>query len=453
MRSPARQVLQSSAVSAPHLRSVSAARIWSFALIAVFAAAWFLQYGLRVAPTEPSAALSLVTPLGAFQDDPPVQAAVEWTERRAPLLRAAFQSQVYGELPAVLSASRTSVHLIDADAFDGAGRIEEISLSLAGLSGSIPIDVVAVLPRSQASRPAPVVIAPNFCGNRAALAYRYKTVSQPDWIAERCRTPLGRLTTEALHGDSIIRLPVAGLLKAGYAVVTFSPGQVVPDDPALASAAIARLPPSAKSGPRVGAIGAWSWSISRVTDLVLADPRLDADRIALFGHSRFGKAALLTAALDSRISAVIANQSGRLGAAPSSDGVGEPLASLFGRFPHWFPVEARKSELPPQALDQQLLLALIAPRPLLLGGASLDRWSDPAGAFQSARAATAAYRLFGATGLDQASMTATNLDADVAYYFRSGGHGVRKSDWAIAIAFLNRHFAGGSSGGSARVAR
>jgi hypothetical protein len=360
---------------------------------------------------------------------------------------------VYGELPIVLPSTHTSTRLIDPNAFGGAGQIEEVALSLVGPSGPIPIDVLVATPRSDGLRPAPVVIAPNFCGNRAALGFRYKTVSQPNWIAERCRTALGRLTTETMHGDSIIRLPMGSLLRAGYAIVTFSPGQIVPDDVSLADAAIARLPPSATSGPRVGAIGAWSWSISRVADLILADPRFDPNRVALFGHSRFGKAALLTAALDTRIRAVIANQSGRLGAAPSSDNVGEPLPSLFGRFPHWFPTAAKETEIARQTLDQQLLLALIAPRPLLLGGASLDRWSDPAGAFQSARTASAAYRLFGGTGLDQASMKATNLDADVAYYFRSGGHGVRKSDWMIAIAFLDRHFAAGPSSGAVQLSR
>jgi hypothetical protein len=120
--------------------------------------------------------------------------------------------------------------------------------------------------------------------------------------------------------------------------------------------------------------------------------------------------------------------------------VGEPLPSLFRRFPYWFPDQAREvaSEAP---LDQQYLLALIAPRPLLLGGARLDRWSDPAGAFQTAQSASAAWRLLGGAGLVQTSMQATDLDADVAYYFRSGGHGVRRSDYATAVAFLDRQFA------------
>jgi hypothetical protein len=427
--------------TAQSVRSTATLQVWGLTLFAAVAAVWSIQYVLRVAPTQPDAALSLSTPLGAFQGDPPVRAASDWTERRAPLLRASFQAQVYGALPAVVPARETSTRTIDEDAFGGVGRIEEVSLSLAGPSGPIPIDILMALPRSSANQPVPVVIAPNFCGNRAALGFRYKDISQPDWIAERCRTPLGRLTTEVMHGDNIISLPVVILLNAGYAVVTFSPGQVVPDDPSLAGAAIERLPPSATNGPRVGAIGAWSWSMSRVTDFVLADPRFDPDRLALFGHSRFGKAALLTAALDTRIRAVIANQSGRLGAAPSSDGVGEPLPSLFGRFPYWFAAEAGQLDVHQQSLDQQFLLALIAPRSVLLGGASLDRWSDPAGAFQSARTASEAYQLLGATGLDQPSMKATNLDADIAYYFRSGGHGVRQTDWTMAVAFLDRQFA------------
>jgi len=432
---------------------MAALQVWGLTLFVAVAAVWSVQYVLRVAPTQPDGALLLSTPLAAFQGDPPVQAVSDWTERRAPLLRASFQAEIYGELPAVPSGVKTSTRTIDENAFHGAGRVEEVSLSLAGPSGPIPIDILMALPRSTANQPAPVVIAPNFCGNRAALGFRYKDISQPDWIAERCRTPLGRLTTEVMHGDSIISLPVATLLNAGYAVVTFSPGQVVPDDPSLAGAAIERLPPSATNGPRVGAIGAWSWSMSRVADFVLADRRFDPDRLALFGHSRFGKAALLTAALDTRIHAVIANQSGRLGAAPSSDGVGEPLPSLYGRFPYWFPAETREAEVQPQSPDQQFLLALIAPRAVLLGGASLDRWSDPAGAFQSAQTASAAYRLFGAIGLDQPSMQATNLDADIACYFRPGGHGVRRSDWAMAIAFLDRKFADNGAERGARNLR
>jgi hypothetical protein len=168
------------------------------------------------------------------------------------------------------------------------------------------------------------------------------------------------------------------------------------------------------------------------------EPRVDHTRIAAFGHSRQGKAVLWAAASDPRIALVIANQSGRLGASPTRSRTGEQLPQLFQRYPHWFSASAGESAQ--IDIDQHLLLALIAPRPILLGAARLDRWSDPAGAFRSAEAATPVYRLFGGDGLDQPDMQSPNLHADIAVFLRPGGHGVRPRDWQVARAILNAHF-------------
>ncbi|MFN3465727.1 MAG: hypothetical protein ACK4X1_16800, partial [Terricaulis sp.] len=224
--------------------------------------------------------------------------------------------------------------------------------------------------------------------------------------------------------------------RAGYAVVTFYPGEVVPDEPALAEAAIARLP-GQNRGPKVGAVGAWAWSISRAVDIVAADARFDQSNVAVFGHSRFGKAALLAAALDERITAVIANQSGRLGAAPTARDVGESLDELNRRFPHWFPAVAQSARANAPNLDQDALLALIAPRAILLGGASSDRWSDPVGSYEGAAAANDVYRLFGRDGLTQSSIGTPDYGADIAFFMRPGRHGIRDLDWTAAIAFLD----------------
>ena len=72
--------------------------------------------------------------------------------------------------------------------------------------------------------------------------------------------------------------------------------------------------------------------------------------------------------------------------------------------------------------------------------AGLDKWSDPAVAFAAARAASTAYGLFGSQGLAQASMRDPDLGADLAFYIRPGGHGVRTSDWIRTLDFLDRHF-------------
>jgi hypothetical protein len=411
---------------------------WLGAMLVFAAAIWTLQFSVRVAPLSVDGSLPVPSPLGAFEGDPPIESAEDWMARRAPLLRAAFQNFVYGAPPAATAPRVVSRRLVDANAFGGLGRIEELTLAIEGERGVASFALLLATPHN-ADAAAPVVIAPNFCGNAAALGRRYPQLAEPAWLAPRCRTLVGRALARAMQGAHIVRPAFRELLSHGYAVATFSPGEVAPDDPDLAREALARLPDA--SAERLGAVGVWAWAISRVVDVIEREPELDASRVAVFGHSRFGKAALWATAMDMRIGAVIANQSGRLGASPSGSHVGETLNGLFHRYPHWFPRVVETDGVSDE-IDQHLLLALIAPRPILLSGARLDRWSDPAGAFRAAEAASPVYELFGRVGLDQVDMRSTNLNADIAFYFRPGGHGVRPSDWATARAFLDAHFKG-----------
>jgi hypothetical protein len=405
--------------------------------LALIAGAWAAQYTLRAAPLD-IGDIPLPAPLERFADDPPVLDASDWFTRRAPLLRTAFQTFVYGEPPTATPPHVISRTLIAESAFDGLGRIEELTLRVSSEQGEATFSLVLVTPHTDPTTPAPVIVVPNFCGNRAAFGGAFPAIKRPDWVAPRCRTLASRSLTRALHGAHIVRPPFTDLLRDGYAVATFSPGEIAPDDPSLSEAALQRLPDA--SADRLGAIGAWAWSISRVVDQIEREPELDHARIAVFGHSRFGKAALWATAMDPRIALVIANQSGRLGAAPSASPTGETLAQLYRRFPHWFPHATEDSDTEQGTLDQNLLLALIAPRPILLGGARLDRWSDPAGSYGAAQAASPVYRLLGHVGLDQPGIDSPNVDADIAFFLRPGGHSIRPYDWRIARTFLNAHF-------------
>lgn len=404
----------------------------AFTVMVLVAGLWALQFDLRAAPLTVTGPLPTPAALGALERDPPVATLSDWTMRRAPLLRAAFERLVYGAPPAAVPPRVVRRRLIDAHAFRGQGRLEAMELEVDGDRGPVRFSVLLATPRVAH---APVVIAPNFCGNAAATGYRYQSIANPAWLPPRCRSLAGRALARALHGGAIVQPPFAAMLRDGYAVATFFPGEIAPDDPVLAHAAVARLPDASSS---LGVIGAWAWGMSRVVDALSDDADVDPTRIAVFGHSRYGKAALWAAATDQRIALVIANQSGRLGAAPSGSNAGEPLPRLFARFPYWFPTaETAHGDA---EIDQHLLLALIAPRPILLGGARLDGWSDPAGAFRAAEAASPVYHLYGRVGLDQPDMRATNLHADIAVFLRPGGHGIRLSDWQVARAFLDAHF-------------
>lgn len=403
---------------------------------------WGVQFSLRASPGAPATPPPLPDVLGAFGDDAPVTSADEWLSRRAPILRGAFELMVYGAQPATVAPILTSRRVIDDAAFKGLARIEEWTLDVPLADDQVRFHALVITPRNSKA-PLPVVVATNFCGNRAALAGRYREVDRPAWSPARCRTPIQQWAAETLHGADIIAPPFAMLAKAGYAVMTFFPGEIVEDDPRLSRATLEALSADMdESAPKAGALAAWAWGYSRAIDAVQADKRLDSRRIALWGHSRFGKAALLAAAFDERVALVVANQSGTFGATLSQTTRGESIHAITTKFPHWFSPAlpervVRREDLP---LDQHLLIALIAPRPILLGGARMDRWSDPGGAYAAAEAAGPVYALFDRPGLAQTSPSRTDFSGDIATFMRPGGHGVRPRDWRETIAFLDTHF-------------
>lgn len=211
-----------------------------------------------------------------------------------------------------------------------------------------------------------------------------------------------------LHGDGGWWPPSEGtvrsLLARGVALARFDRTEIAHDPAATPGAG----PAASRSGPlydayrgaNFGALAAWAWAYQRAVDVLATLPALDARRIAVTGFSRGAKAALLAGAVDERIGFVHDHASGAGGAALSRlvAAGGESLEQVVAAFPAWFGPDAPELARDPrrQPFDQHVLLALIAPRRLLLTYGVDDAWANPAGAEAAAELAARVYGWLGA---------------------------------------------------------
>ena len=253
--------------------------------------------------------------------------------------------------------------------------------------------------------------------------------------------------------------PLAEIVRRGYALATFYSGDVDPDRSEVSTGLYAWLAggdPARNNPTNRGTIAAWAWGFHRCVDYLVTDRDIDPHRIASLGHSRNGKTALLAAAFDERIAMVFPHQAGCGGTAPSRGKVGESVQAINERFPHWFNAEFKKFNDAPERLpfDQNCLVALCAPRPILFSAAQGDQWANPAGQYQVLQAADSVYRLLGVQGINEGM---ENMDGSAAsgsgsppvgklvgrrlgYYLREGKHSMTPDDWRIFLDFADKQW-------------
>lgn len=394
------------------------------------------------APESLPSSVAMPDPL-VMMDGRPVQDRDMWERERRPELKRLFQHYMYGYVPSRPRNVTAAVEREDRAYFNGKATKREVALRFGSASTS-PIHLLLVVPNAR-NRPAPVFVCIAFCAPFAAV--NDPTIPIPSGWMYPGPGIVDHKATEAARGSAVNTWNIERTIDRGYAVALFYNGDVEPDDPNSRDGIRWKL---LRSGRKEhdpldwGAVAAWAWGAQRVVDYLVKDRDIDRGRIAVVGHSRNGKAALVAGAFDDRISLIIPLQAGCGGTAPSRGTVGESVERINSAFPHWFNANFKKFNDQPDRLpfDQNALTALCAPRPVLFSNAEEDAWANPAGQFDVLRDASRVYSFLGVEGLKATTMPPLNtlVDSRLGYFIRPGKHSMTRQDWDAFLDFADRNW-------------
>ncbi|MBK8477946.1 MAG: acetylxylan esterase [Opitutaceae bacterium] len=374
----------------------------------------WINYDLTKAATSP-----LPDPL-LLANGQPVTNAATWTQQRRPEIAEIFAREIYGRIPAETPKITWEVTAADPQSPDSkvttkqiVGRVDNAKLP----SASPAIFLTLHLP-ADAKGPVPVMVAIGGFGPPPGFA-----------------GPKGPTAMDLV-------------LAQGWGYATYNPYAVQADTGAGLTEGIIGLVNEGK--PRQpdqwGALAAWSWGLSRAIDYLDTDPAVDARRLGVEGHSRFGKTALLAAALEPRWAIAYASCSGEGGAKLHRHDYGESVDIVaWGGEYHWMAGNFLKyaghwQDLP---IDQHELIALVAPRPIFITGGTEDLWPDPVGMFEACVAAGPVYRLLGQADVGATAMPAPDvalITGDIGFRLHTGGH-TDLPDWPAFLQFAGKYFA------------
>lgn len=351
----------------------------------------------------------------------------EWMTVRRPQILGMFASTIYGRVPLPEEEVKQDFRVLHVDKhfLDDKCTRKLILATFSNSRGKVRMHLAAFTP-NHLNKPAPVLLRMGFSEARGR-SVELKNIQN--------------------YGELENGTPLLHFLNKGLGVVCLKGGEVVRDENGFNDSIHKLYYKGNQSLPRAdewGVLAGIAWQASRAMDYMETDGDIDHDKVAVIGFSKIGKCVLWAAAQDTRFAMALSQNSGCAGAALWKRKFGENLKYMF-RFPHWLCENARKyigreEDLP---VDQHLLLACIAPRPLYITSGINDMWCDNMGEYLSAHHATPVYELFGLQGQPSQDRPRVNEPAEnrpLAYCVRSGAHGYHQTDWDRYIHFMDYHF-------------
>ncbi len=399
---------------------------------------WLVPVSAQEANYDESKAGAYTLPKILIADNgEPITSVKQWENQRRMEILKKFEQAVYGRMPEKPSEMHFEIVEKFADALNGRATRLQARIHFNKAENIPPLTVLVYLPNSK--RKIPIFVGLNFNGNH--------TINHdPAIIVTDQYKVLNPGNEDSKRGANSGRWPVEEIITNGFGVATAWYEELEPDHKDGFKAGI-RTTLASELGIKPdewGALAVWAWGLHRIADFLETIPEVDQSRMAVVGHSRLGKATLWAAANDTRFALVVSNNSGEGGAALSRRNFGETVERINRQFPHWFidkykDYNQRVADLP---VDQHMLLALIAPRPLYVASASKDLWADPKGEFLSAVHAGEVYKLYGKKGLDTNAKPEPDVSVGktIAYHIRTGEHDITPQDWRHYINFAKLHF-------------
>ena len=371
-----------------------------------------------------------------------VTSAKMWWDRRRPEIVEDFDREVYGRVPNDVPKVKWKV---TNTADEHVGDVPIITKTLVGhvdntAAAEITVDIqLSLSTPADSTGPVPVIMvfggppAWGSGGPPAVAASQQGSEPGPSWQAQA--------------------------LAKGWGFAELNPGSIQADNGAGLRKGIIGL--VNKGQPRKtddwGALRAWAWGADRAMDYFETDKNVDAKRVAIQGHSRYGKAALVSMAYDPRIAIAFVSSSGEGGAKLHRRNFGELVENVTGESEyHWMAGNFLKyagplkwSDLP---VDSHELIALCAPRPVFLSAGNLvdpaidighsDAWVDAKGTFLAGVGAGPVYRLLGKKDLGThvfPPIETAILDGDLVFRQHNAGH-TPNPNWPYFLAFAEGEF-------------
>lgn len=372
-----------------------------------------------------------------LNDGKRVNTAKRWWQQRRPQIVELFDREIYGRVP--YTTPKVTWEVTSTKSGTN-GDVPILTKSLVGHvdNSAYPLITVNIqlelTTPTNASGPVPVMLEFGFIGTRP--------------FGPRPGSPTG-VTSSA-------PAPAPGptwqqqVLARGWGYATIAPGSIQADNGAGLTEGIIGL--CNHGQPRKlddwGSLRAWAWGASRALDYFETDKAVNAKQVGIEGHSRYGKAALVTMAYDQRFAIAYVSSSGEGGAKLSRRDWGEVVENVAGTGEyHWMAGNFLKyagplqwSDLP---VDAHELIALCAPRPTFISGGATkgDGWVDARGMFLAAVAAGPVYRLMGKRDLGTTEfppMETPLIDGDLAFRQHNGGH-TPAPNWPTFLIFASRY--------------